>query len=612
MRKWSTMWKDKHLSFRVQYLLIVLLSVSIPVLVTNFFLVRQAEEALLEEKQAKLFGLARQLDVLLAGEFEDLLSEGERHASREEKIKALSARLTPLTDQISASYPGVGIGYYSAELDAVVAYAPSREFGKNVGLPIAPGHPGRTVLRTGEDAMHIGEQMRGDIMNAMHALQRNGKVIGYTWANELTTDVTMQLKRMERNLYLILISCMVLAIFASYRLFAHVVSFIDQLIDEIEKAATNLAYRLSVPVGVLGRIPAAINQMIRQLEENRTHKEHIFASVRDGIITLDVHGHVTEWNAAMEKLTGIPASEVLGQPYMNVYRHAPDYESLLLQTLETGIEQKAVDTYFPHRDGRHVPVNSSTSLLRSGEAVIGAMVVVRDLTEKAVLEEQMRRADRLKAVGELAAGMAHEIRNPLTSIKAFAQIIEDSLPHDGENRSYAEIIVQEVDRINRIVERLLLFAKPSPLKHSLTSLGLVARETLFLVENEYRRKRLNVDVIEREDVRVVVDPDLMRQVMLNLLLNAIAATPEDGRIEVSIQACGEEALVRVYNQGAPIPDELRERIFNPFFTTKEKGIGLGLSVSQSIVRYYEGRLTCENADGGVAFNVIVKRARDAK
>jgi two-component system NtrC family sensor kinase len=101
-------------------------------------------------------------------------------------------------------------------------------------------------------------------------------------------------------------------------------------------------------------------------------------------------------------------------------------------------------------------------------------------------------------------------------------------------------------------------------------------------------------------------------VMLNLLLNAIAATPEDGRIEVSIQACGEEALVRVYNQGAPIPDELRERIFNPFFTTKEKGIGLGLSVSQSIVRYYEGRLTCENADGGVAFNVIVKRARDAK
>jgi two-component system sensor histidine kinase AtoS len=607
IRKMSAMWKDKHLSFRVQYLLIVLLSVSIPLLVTNYFLMRQAEQALLEEKQTKLFGMAKQLDVLLQGNFEDILPDTQKSLSREEKIKALSVRLSPLTDRIAALYPGVGIGYYSAELDAVVAYSPSDEFGKNVGVPIAASHPGRNVLRTGTDALHIGAQMRGDIMNAMHALHRDGKVIGYTWANELTTDVTLQLQRMERNLYLILCSGLVLAIFASYRLFAHVVSFIDKLIVEIERAATNLSYRLSVPVGVLGRIPAAINQMIHQLVENRTHKEHIFASVRDGIIALDVHGNVTEWNAAMEKMTGIQASEVLGKPYKNVYRHDPTYQSLLLETLVTGVERKAVDTYFPHRDGRKVPVNSSSSLLKSGDSVIGAMVVVRDLTEKTVLEEQMRRADRLKAVGELAAGMAHEIRNPLTSIKAFAQIIEESLSHDGENRSYAEIIVQEVDRINRIVERLLLFAKPSPLQHTLTSLGEVVKQTLFLVKNEYSRKRVTVVLNDKTDASVVMDPELMRQVILNLLLNAIAATPDEGRIEITIEANEEEAMVHFFNQGAPIPEELRERIFNPFFSTKEKGIGLGLSVSQSIVRYYGGRLTFENVDDGVVFSVMVQR-----
>nr|WP_241254474.1 ATP-binding protein [Brevibacillus sp. SYP-B805] len=348
--------------------------------------------------------------------------------------------------------------------------------------------------------------------------------------------------------------------------------------------------------------------MVRQLAESRSHKEHVISSVQDGIVTLDVNGRVTEWNPAMENITGIPAAEVLGRPYPEVYRHAPEFESLLMQTWETGIEQKAIDSYFPRRDGRRVPVNSSTSLLKNGEKVMGALLVMRDLTEKQLAEEQIRRSDRLRAVGELAAGMAHEIRNPLTSIKAFAQILEDGFPeHESNNRTYTKVIIEEVERINRIVERLLLFAKPSPLRQAVVPFSSIVMETLPLVESECRRKGIRLSFDAAEEAEIAVDPELIRQVLLNLLLNAVQATPAEGEIRIRVEAGEEAASLHLFNEGEPIPEEHKERIFNPFFSTKEKGVGLGLSVSQSIVRLYQGSLTFRNEPNGVTFTVSIPR-----
>lgn len=222
------------------------------------------------------------------------------------------------------------------------------------------------------------------------------------------------------------------------------------------------------------------------------------------------------------------------------------------------------------------------------------------------LEVQVQRTNRLAGLGALAAGVAHEIRNPLTAIKGYSQVLEDELAVDDPKRDYTAIIVKEVNRLDRIVEGLLGFARPSVSKFALADLNEIIEETLVLVENSSFKGQITLHKDYGEDVLAEVDKEQLKQVFLNLLLNASQAITAQGTIKIVTEQDGKSASISIIDSGFGIPAETVEKLFDPFFTTREKGTGLGLSIVHQLIDLHRGEIEVHNANPtGTEFKVIL-------
>lgn len=483
--------KYEILSFRIRLAFAIMCAVTIPALSAGWLMIHQTENALLKEKEQKLLSIARELDTILTGTFEERLGSTVEYPNQAAKINRLHALLADSTEQVARSNPGTGVGYYSLDLNAVVTYGPEKEMSDAIGKSIGPDHPGWQVMATGTPLVHTGPQVRGDIMNAMVPLIRNGHVIGYAWANETTASIDMQLYQMEQKLLLLLRLGVLFSIIISFLIAGRVGGAIDRIIHAISRIEADHA-RLPAEKGMLGKIPASFNKLLDRLAETRAHNRK--------------------------------------------------------------------------------------------------------------LEEYMQRTDRLQALGQLAAGMAHEIRNPLTSIKAFAQIMEESMPDQNSGQEYLSIIIEETDRLNQLVEQMLAFGRPAPGQQESINLCEVIHRSLILFEHEFRKKQI-VLLQELQPAFLTADPNLLQQAVVNLLLNAIQATPASGTVHVSSGTHDSNVWLSIYNSGTPIPNEYGDMIFNPFFTTKEEGTGLGLAITQHIVHIYGGTIFWKNDKDGVRFRI---------
>jgi signal transduction histidine kinase len=219
--------------------------------------------------------------------------------------------------------------------------------------------------------------------------------------------------------------------------------------------------------------------------------------------------------------------------------------------------------------------------------------------------ESLRRAERLKSLGEMAAGMAHEVKNPLAAIRSSAQILAGHVT--GKDAEFAGIVVSEVDRLNKVVNEFLNYARPAPLRREPVKLSAVLDSCLELLAPVIRDKGISVrtDYPEAE-ATVSADPAQLRQVFLNLMLNAVQAVDNQGGVEVSIREAGREARVTVKDSGAGIPIDKLKNVFEPFYTTKPGGTGLGLPIAQRIVTEHGGRLLIESGPGaGTTATVIL-------
>lgn len=225
------------------------------------------------------------------------------------------------------------------------------------------------------------------------------------------------------------------------------------------------------------------------------------------------------------------------------------------------------------------------------------------------IEDQLRRADRLSALGELSAGMAHEIRNPLGSIKGTAEILREGVAADDPKLEFAEILIREVDRLNGVLEDFLQFAKPVPIEHSRFSLTKVVGDVLDLTRQQALRNHVEVHHDLDEDRELTGQGEQIKQALLNLVLNALQAMPDGGILEVSTRNLAEEVHIRVRDNGPGIAPENRERIFNPFVTTRDSGTGLGLAITQRIVHGHDGRIVLESVTGqGASFTICLPLA----
>ena len=226
------------------------------------------------------------------------------------------------------------------------------------------------------------------------------------------------------------------------------------------------------------------------------------------------------------------------------------------------------------------------------------------------IEDQLRQADRLTALGELSAGMAHEIRNPLGSIRGTAEILRDALPDNNRYTEFSQILIKEVDRLNRVVEDFLNFARPTTDEQRDFKPNEILHEVLQLCWQQITKSRIKIHWQEKPLPAAVGDAAQFKQVFLNLILNALQAMSAGGELWIETAVNAQQQIVLTFRDSGPgIPAADLDRIFNPFFTTKAKGTGLGLAITYRIIQNHCGKISVKNSSaGGAEFTMILKPA----
>lgn len=357
------------------------------------------------------------------------------------------------------------------------------------------------------------------------------------------------------------------------------------------------------------------------LDELRAYHEDLLSSLQDGVIILDSDGRIVSVNPAVEELTGFSSSHMMGRLLGGVFPPPSALSTLVAKTTAMKRSHADFDAHVVRADGAALTVSTVVSLVSdpTGESR-GTVLVLRDLSRLRDMEEHVRRSDRLAALGVLAAGVAHEVRNPLVGIRAAAQLLEGEPGFPSTLREFTGIVVRQVDRLNRIVDELLAFAGQRPLRRQPCNVHQILEEALHLEVPSLQSG--GIGVVRRYDPEVpavAADPDGLLQVFLNLIRNGIEAMAGGGELTVRTRfervapQCGGRAaaVAEVADRGPGIPPHVQQQLFNPFFTTKAGGTGLGLPISVRIVEEHGGTIEMQSRVGeGSTFRVLLPLVGD--
>lgn len=318
------------------------------------------------------------------------------------------------------------------------------------------------------------------------------------------------------------------------------------------------------------------------LANMRLYTRNIIESMPDGLVTLDSQGRMAACNPRAFEFMGLVVDEQKGHKPGELFPGWP------VGSLADHGRISSFSYTFSHSDGSEVPVEIGQSPLLDEEGrAIGAVLLLRDLREIREMEEQLARSQRLASLGRMAAGIAHEIRNPLGTLRGFAQYF-GSKAEDDASREYSNLMVGEVDRLNTIISTLLQFSRPRDPEFEMVELGPLFEKVDKLLEFDFSEN--DMTLVHRNSCGGVldVDVDLLLQVLLNLLKNAINASKAGDKVILSCEMDKENVYITVTDVGVGMTGEQREQMFDPFFTTRKSGTGLGLAICHQIVEQHQG------------------------
>ncbi len=348
-------------------------------------------------------------------------------------------------------------------------------------------------------------------------------------------------------------------------------------------------------------------QLFQQTEALRTFNEDIIQNMTNGLIAIDQHHRITAFNPAASKMFGCQMDKVLDQPLAKVINEPEALVEIFNKTLTTGKAYAHQEITLPHRDGHDLSISVSTAPL-SGEngrrALVGVVGVLEDLSEIKALEAERRRLDRLAALGEMAAVVAHEIRNPVAGIAAGVEYLTRNAPEGSPEHEGGLMIQSEVERVNRILEDILFMARPLQLNLAYQALPDIIESVVQRCQPQIEASQVVIFSEHEEDLPLLnLDRQRLEQVITNLILNATQAMPEGGQLSFQSNfepnSEGKEppkVAVLITDTGSGIPADAQQRIFEPFFTTKARGTGLGLSVARRIIEEHGGTIAVKSEE----------------
>jgi len=375
-----------------------------------------------------------------------------------------------------------------------------------------------------------------------------------------------------------------------------------------------------------------------ELNRIKMDTDDILRHVKSGLVSVDTLGRIIYFNRAAEEILGYTEQEVRGKNYQDLFkRRMPQLGEKFYQALRFNQVDSRGVLYISGSNNRRVPLGISTSILGDKQGGIrGVIAIFQDITEALKLEERIRTADRLAAVGELSAGIAHEIRNPLASISGSVEVLKEELTLSGENQKLLDLIIKETGRLNKILTEFLQYAKIGPTVFTKVELGHLVDEVIEILKNHpafgekvFIKKRMPSD-----SLYVWGEENQIKQILLNLLANAIESMSEGSpafggeeekpkEILITNQSLnqidqyyfnGEESEdsdwlpIAIIDQGKGMSEEQKEKIFSPFYSTKKSGTGLGLAIVQRLANNLQGKVEFKSQPGmGSVFVIYLQK-----
>ncbi len=363
----------------------------------------------------------------------------------------------------------------------------------------------------------------------------------------------------------------------------------------LETSYTLLHERIRHLSDELERKNDALREALEEAERSKDYLDAVLYNLEESVLAVDTRGRVTMFNRSAERLLCLDRERDLDRPY---------------NELDFSITREGSEVILRANGKSYAVMCSQSPVLDGNGTSRGKVISIKDITKLRELEAQHERNQRLISMGEMAAKIVHEIRNPLCSVELFATLLAEELQRD-EHRSLARGISEGITHMNRILTNMLYFARPHTCRLTTVNLGAVVEDALRLVAATLQSRDVVVEQM-LVPIEVLGDAELLKQALMNIVINGIQAMEQGGKISILVRAEEAFGTVSVTDEGGGIRPEDREKIFDPFYSTKDKGTGLGLAITSRIVQAHGGYIKVSSeVGGGSTFTLYFPRGGEA-
>ena len=593
--------------------LIVTLIITISTLIFAAYYISERKNSLLKDKQLYLLGIASSLDRQLDKQ-EFYLEVTRLRAlplSQDETALALNQRLQPLLMEISGRYPECGLGIYVKEIDRIVAIGP---YFKPEMLQYKVTRPESLITYETKQpffAQFISPTgMQGTlVLNFTYPIIYNDKVIGHTWANLKAKDVDSEIRGLYIKLVTYAVSMWLISMLVLYLVFYRLHSALQNLAVQIGRQDDNRDSFRSFPelLPILDTIIELRQTLKEEYQENADINAELVSSkhtiteildgIDDGFYALDQDNRVMYANKATTKMLGKDPINVVGKNIDHIF-NAQQLEADIAYGDKVRERNEPIyyEVYVTERD---VWYGKKTYPLANGCIAI----YIRDITDNKKIEHQLTRLDRLNIVGQIAAGISHEIRNPMTTVRGYLQWFSQK-EYFKVYSSQFQLMIAELDRANYIITEFLSVAKDKGITMEEHNLKRIIETILPLLESDALLGSKNIITDLQELPGLLLDENEMKQLILNLVRNALEASDRGQSVTIRTAVDKEHVYLEVRDRGKGIPPQIFAKIGTPFLTTKDYGTGLGLSVCYGIASRHNAKIEVKSTEKGTTFKVF--------
>lgn len=597
--------------FKNQLMILIGVLLLLPILIIGamLYMVNHTKPVVLDEQRETLTLAVEELSKTLPSDVTALMKkQAIANKPRNEQIKALNRELAGAVMKVFQKHHGIELGYYSPDMKAVLV-----QMGQDSHLPYMDFKD--MFLDVSEDTQWSEQAQWKDSFDKVIWSKKplevvlgspgNQKLIVFwpmmsgqqveavVWAGERLGGINKEILQAESFAYTVIFFGFMLGLCSTFFLLKNYLDTVANIKAGLQKMQVDLTHVIPPSMGELGEISKAINDLAARLVSAQNYNEMIMANIDAGIVAVDMRGKIVSVSSTARKFFNLP-EDVVGYRLAEAFPADSQIKNLLADCLR-GQETKDILIRLAGVQERQLLANTSI-MYDARKMVVGAVLSCRDVTHRRRLEEQMRRQERLASLGKLVAGVAHEIKNPLTSISGYIQFWQKTKAPTVKSLN---TIYREVKRLDSIVNKLLFFTKPTNTVMTRVNVNsFISRLLNFFTETHAETVQFVFTPGEGLP-QINMDPDQVEQVLMNVIYNAVQAMPEGGEVTVRTGHNIEEKMVAIdiEDTGCGVPEEIVEKLFDPFFSTRAKGTGLGLTIADEIIRAHGGSIEIKSKEG---------------